>query len=249
MNFQEKKTLWAIANPCFSRNKSNILNKTNREKRNFALFFLLVLLPLLLLGCHQTSEPKLQEARSQQAIVVSADPLATEIGLTILQKGGNAVDAAVATALAISVVEPFSASLGGGGFLLLRRVETGEVQALDFRERAPKRAKRDMYLDSQGKPIPRASLDGHLAAGVPGTVAGLYNVQKFYGKLAWSEVVDPAVSLAEKGFPVTARFARSVERRQKAIKNNPVAQAVFTKDGTLYKPGEILVRPELAKTL
>ncbi|MBE9183697.1 gamma-glutamyltransferase, partial [Microcoleus sp. LEGE 07076] len=109
------------------------------------------LLTAMLFGCQQQLQPKLQPQRSAQGMAVSAHPLASGAGLGVLQQGGNAVDAAAAMALAISVVEPFSAGIGGGGFLLLRRAETGTVQALDFRERAPKRATRDMYLDKQGK--------------------------------------------------------------------------------------------------
>ena len=228
--------------------EKNTLYKISSKQFNFALLLFLLFL-LLLTGCHQLPNTKAQLERSQGAMVVSANPLATETGIAILQKGGNAVDAAVATALAISVVEPFSASLGGGGFLLLRRAQTGEVQALDFRERAPKLATRDMYLDDQGKPVKKASLDGHLAAGVPGVVAGLYNVQKIYGNLAWAEVVDPAIILAEKGFLVTSRFASSLELRQDVIQSNPAAREVFTKKGILYKEGERLVQPDLAKTL
>lgn len=182
-------------------------------------------------------------------MAVSAHPLATEAGLAVLQQGGNAVDAAAATALAISVVEPFSAGIGGGGFLLLRRGETGTVQALDFRERAPKRATRDMYLDKQGKVRPRASLDGHLAAGIPGTVAGLYTVHREYGKLPWAAVVAPAIALAENGFLVSSRFTKAVEGRQNTIEKNPAARQVFTKGGILYQPGELLVQRDLAGTL
>ncbi|OCR02089.1 gamma-glutamyltransferase [Oscillatoriales cyanobacterium USR001] len=222
--------------------------KISSKQFNLALLCFVLLL-FLLSGCHQFQKVQSQLKRSQEAMVVSANPLATEAAIAMLQKGGNAVDAAVAGALAISVVEPFSAGIGGGGFLLLRRAETGEVQALDFRERAPKLAKRDMYLDGENKPIKRASLDGYLAAGVPGTVAGLYNVQKLYGNLAWVEVVDPAVNLAEKGFLVTERLARSLKRRQDVIQNNPGARAVFTKDGVLYKEGELLIQRDLARTL
>jgi gamma-glutamyltranspeptidase / glutathione hydrolase len=203
-------------------------------------------LATLLCGCQQ--QPNLRQ-RSQQGMAVSAHPLASDAGLAVLQQGGNAVDAAAATALAISVVEPFSAGIGGGGFLLLRRAETGTVQALDFRERAPKRATRDMYLDKQGKVRPRASLDGHLAAGIPGTVAGLYTVHREYGKLPWAAVVAPAIALAEKGFPVSARLTKAVERRLEAIDKNPAAREVFTRRGILYQPGEILVQRDLALTL
>ena len=106
------------------------------------------------------------------------------------------------------------------GFLLLRRAETGTVQALDFRERSPKRATRDMYLDKQGKVRPRASLDGHLAAGIPGTVAGLYTVHREYGKLPWAAVVAPAIALAEKGFPVSSRFTKATLQRKDVINKN-----------------------------
>lgn len=121
----------------------------------------------------------------------------------------------------------------GRGFLLRRRAETVTVQALDFRERASKRATRDMYLDKQGKVRPRASLDGHLAAGIPGTVAGLYTVHLLYGKLPWAAVVAPAIALAENGFPVSSRFTEAVGRRLEAIERNPAAREVFTRGGIL----------------
>ncbi|MBE9122312.1 gamma-glutamyltransferase [Tychonema sp. LEGE 07199] len=203
---------------------------------------------LLFGGCQQQLQPKLQQ-RSKQGMAVSAHPLASAAGLRVLQEGGNAVDAAAATALAISVVEPFSAGIGGGGFLLLRRAETGTVQALDFRERAPKRAGRDMYLDKQGKVRPRASRDGHLAAGIPGTVAGLYTVHREYGKLPWARVVAPAIALAENGFPVSSRFTKAVGGRVDAIEKNRAARDVFTRGGILYQPGELLVQRDLARTL
>ncbi|MEG4217278.1 gamma-glutamyltransferase [Microcoleus sp. Pol14C6] len=204
---------------------------------------------LVLGGCQQQLHPTLLQQRSKQGMAVSAHPLASAAGLALLQQGGNAVDAAAATALAISVVEPFSAGIGGGGFLLLRRAETGTVQALDFRERAPKRAARDMYLDKQGKVRPRASRDGHLAAGIPGTVAGLYTVHREYGKLPWAQVVAPAIALAEKGFPVSSRFTTATERRQDVLKKNRAAREVFTRGGILYQPGELLVQRDLARTL
>ncbi|WP_373537373.1 gamma-glutamyltransferase [Microcoleus sp.] len=203
---------------------------------------------LLFGGCQQQLQPKLQQ-RSKQGMVVSAHPLASAAGLRVLQEGGNAVDAAAATALAISVVEPFSAGIGGGGFLLLRRAETGTVQALDFRERSPKRATRDMYLDKQGKVRPRLSLDGHLAAGIPGTVAGLYTVHREYGRLPWAQVVAQAIALAENGFPVSSRFTKAVGGRVDAIKKNRAARDIFTRGGILYQPGELLVQRDLARTL
>ncbi|MGB7891412.1 MAG: gamma-glutamyltransferase [Microcoleus sp.] len=204
---------------------------------------------LVLGGCQQQLQATLQQQRSKQGMAVSAHPLASAAGLAVLQQGGNAVDAAAATALAISVVEPFSAGIGGGGFLLLRRAETGTVQALDFRERSPKRATRDMYLDKQGKVRPRASRDGHLAAGIPGTVAGLYTVHREYGKLPWAQVVAPAIALAENGFSVSSRFTTATGRREDVFKKNRAAREVFTRGGILYQPGELLVQRDLARTL
>jgi gamma-glutamyltranspeptidase/glutathione hydrolase len=145
--------------------------------------------------------------KSKNGMVTSANPLASEAGLSILKKGGNAVDAAVATTLAISVVEPFSAGIGGGGFLLFHSQKTGEIKALDFRERAPIKATKNMYLDANGKVIPGASTNGYLAVATPGTVAGMYEVHRRYGKLPWQEVVKPSIDLAKNGFIISNRIS------------------------------------------
>lgn len=186
--------------------------------------------------------------RAQRGMVVSANPLASEAGLRLLQQGGNAIDAAVATTLAVSVVEPMSAGLGGGGFLLVRLGKTGEMRALDFRERAPLAATRTMYLDAQGKVRPHASTDGYLAVGVPGTVAGLYEVQHRYGKLPWKTVVAPAVDLAAQGFPVSWRLEDAIAR-QKTLQQNPTARQIFTRNGAPLSVGDRLVQKDLAQTL
>lgn len=188
-------------------------------------------------------------SKQSQGMVVSAHTLASEAGLNILKKGGNAVDAAVATAFAISVVEPFSAGIGGGGFLLLRESQTGEIKALDFREWAPRLARRNMFLDSQGKPRLDASKNGYLAAGVPGTVAGLYEVQRRYGKISWQEILEPAIKLADRGFIVSQLFVLELQRHEKQVLNNPAARAVFTNNGKAYTPGEVLIQTDLANTL
>ncbi|WP_054469514.1 gamma-glutamyltransferase [Planktothricoides sp. SR001] len=185
----------------------------------------------------------------KKGMVVAAHPLASDAGLAMLQKGGNAVDAAVATAFVISVVEPFSAGIGGGGFLLLREANSGDIRALDFRERSPLAATRDMYLDENGQVIPRASLDGHLAVGVPGTVAGLYEVHQKYGQLPWATVVAQAISWANDGFPVGEYFVYSAEQRREVLLKNPAARAIFTKDGEIHAVGDRLVQPDLGKTL
>ena len=224
----------------------HIVNKCRRV--TFAAFYLGVLF------CSQVgSASVVLPLRTKKGMVVSANPLASEAGVAMLRKGGNAVDAAVATAFAISVVEPFSAGIGGGGFLLLHSSKTGEMKALDFRERAPLKATKNMYLDAQGKVRPNASINGYLAVATPGTVAGLYEVHRHYGKLPWFEVVKPAIALAQNGFILnpqpTWRSIPAYTERQKVILNNPAAQAIFMRNGELYQPGEKLVQRDLARTL
>ncbi len=187
--------------------------------------------------------------RTKNGMVVSAHPLASDAGLEMLRRDGNAVDAAVATTLAISVVEPFSAGIGGGGFLLFRNAKTGEIKALDFRERAPLKAKRNMYLDTKGKVRPGASTDGYLAVATPGTIAGMYEIHRRYGKLPWSTVVTPAIRLARDGFVVKQRFIEAIEKRKEMILKNPVARKIFTRDGEFYQPGDRLIQRDLANTL
>ncbi|MBD2144748.1 gamma-glutamyltransferase [Sphaerospermopsis sp. FACHB-1194] len=191
--------------------------------------------------------------KSKNGMVTSANPLASEVGLSILKKGGNAVDAAVATTFAISVVEPFSAGIGGGGFLLFHSQKTGEIKALDFRERAPIKATKNMYLDADGKVIPGASTNGYLAVATPGTVAGMYEVHRRYGKLPWQEVVKPSIALAKNGFIISNRvswlsLSRFQDRKPKIL-NNPAASKIFTRNGEYYQPGERLIQSDLAKTL
>jgi gamma-glutamyltranspeptidase / glutathione hydrolase len=200
----------------------------------------------------QTPAMALQPVRRRQGMVASANPLASQTGVEILRAGGNAVDAAVATALMISVTEPFGAGLGGGGFLILRldNPQTGpKILALDFRERAPLRASRTMYLDAQGKPNPRASINGHLAVAVPGTVAGLYEVQRRYGKLPWSRLVAPAIQAAEQGIPVGSRYVDFLKARQTTFAENPAARAIFLRPDRAWQPGDRLRQPDLGRTL
>ncbi|MEH2297594.1 MAG: gamma-glutamyltransferase [Nostoc sp.] len=190
---------------------------------------------------------------SKKGMVVSAHPLASEAGILMLRKGGNAVDAAVATTFAISVVEPFSAGIGGGGFLLMHSEKTGEMKALDFRERAPLKATKNMYLDAEGKVRSNASINGYLAVGTPGTVAGLYEVHRHYGKLPWQEVMKPAIALAKDGFILrtgeTWRSLQANDPRKKVVLNNPAAREIFTRNGEFYQPGDKLVQSDLARTL
>ncbi|HTL90254.1 MAG TPA: gamma-glutamyltransferase, partial [Leptolyngbya sp.] len=192
----------------------------------------------------QAETPHLTQ--THQGMVTSAHPLASEAGLAMLKQGGNAIDAAVATALAISVVEPFSAGIGGGGFMMVYQAQKNETKALDFRERAPIKATQNMYLDAQGKVRPNASTDGYLAVATPGTIAGLYQAQQQYGKLPWKTVIAPAIALAESGFAVSQRFVKATEARKFP---NAEARKIFTHSGKPYQVGEILKQPELAATL
>lgn len=187
-----------------------------------------------------------KNASSDKGAVVSAHPLASMVGLSILKKGGNAIDAAIATQLALAVVYPGAGNIGGGGFMVAH-LQNGKNISLDFREKAPANASRDMYLDGAGNPLLHLSQDGHLAAGVPGTVAGLFASMK-YAKLPFATLIQPAIDLAEKGFAITASQAASFNStRDEFIKLNtsPVA---FVKDAD-WKAGDILVQKELGKTL
>ncbi|WP_299489508.1 gamma-glutamyltransferase [Acaryochloris sp. IP29b_bin.137] len=188
-------------------------------------------------------------AQGRTGVVTSAHPDATRVGLEILKQGGNAVDAAVATAMAISVVEPFSAGIGGGGFLLLRIGETNQIVALDFRERAPLKANSKLYLDAAGEVIPRASIDGHRAVAVPGTVAGLQAVHQKYGRLPWQTLLEPAIQLAAEGFEMSDRTHRIITLRQKALAANPAARRIFLPSGQPLAVGSRLIQTDLAKTL
>ncbi|WP_414620625.1 gamma-glutamyltransferase [Calothrix sp. CCY 0018] len=187
--------------------------------------------------------------RGKRAMVVSAHPLASDAGLEMLQKGGNAIDAAVATTFAISVVEPFSAGIGGGGFLLMHDSRKRTIKALDFRERAPLKATKNMYLDDDGKVRRDASINGYLAVGTPGTVAGMYEVHRRSGKLPWKTVVAPSIKLAKDGFVVSDKFVQAVKIRKKMIASNQPARAIFTRNGNYFQPGEKLVQRDLGRTL
>ena len=181
--------------------------------------------------------------------VAAADPLAVAVGLDTLRAGGNAVDAAVATALALAVVYPEAGNLGGGGFAVARM--GGETAALDFRETAPATARRDMYLDAQGKPVENASLVGPLAAGVPGSPAGLYELHRRYGKLPWPRVVAPARRLAAEGFRVSTYLHDVLGREEtrKLLLRFPESARVWLPNGEPPAAGSLLRLPNLAAAL
>jgi gamma-glutamyltranspeptidase/glutathione hydrolase len=188
-------------------------------------------------------------------MVVSIHSQASQVGVEILQQGGNAVDAAVATGFALAVVHPAAGNIGGGGFMLLRKAN-GELHFLDFREKAPKAASRDMYLNAQGNVVPYASRVGYKAIGVPGSVAGLVYAEQHWGKLSLRTVMEPAIRLARLGVKLTYEEAHSMHYEQNSTTHTEEdrvllgdARRIFQRNGKFYKPDEIFRQPELARTL
>ncbi len=181
-----------------------------------------------------------------QAAVVSAHPLASEIGTAIMKQGGNAFDAAIAVNFALAVVYPGAGNIGGGGLMMARR-NSGDLIALDYREKAPATASRNMYLDSAGNVIPDLSINGHRAAGVPGTVAGLFAMHR-YAKLPMRVLIQPAIDLALHGYAVTKSEAGSLNSNKNDFIKYNTTPAAFVKDSA-WNAGDTLLQPELAETL
>jgi gamma-glutamyltranspeptidase/glutathione hydrolase len=191
----------------------------------------------------------LRAATPPAAAIASAHPLATAAGFEVLDAGGNAFDAAVAVGAALAVVEPYGSGLGGGGFWLLHRAADGFQVMLDGRERAPLAADRDLYLDAEGRPVPALSLDGALAAGIPGTPAALAHLAQHYGRLPLARSLAPATRLAREGFPVDAQYRRLAEWRAPVLRRSPAAAAQFLMAGEVPPEGHTIRQPELAGTL
>lgn len=189
---------------------------------------------------------------ARSGMVSSQEALATRVGREILAKGGNAVDAAVATGFALAVTLPRAGNLGGGGFMMIHMAETGETHALDYRELAPAGATRDMFLDGEGNADSTKSRYTGLAIGVPGTVAGMHAAHGRFGsgKFTFAELIAPAIVLAREGFVVSDDLAGSLEQVHARLSKDPEAAAIFYKaDGSFYRPGEILRQPQLAASL
>lgn len=180
-------------------------------------------------------------------MVATDAPLATDVGVRMLEAGGNAVDAAVATAFALAVVYPEAGNLGGGGFIVARLADGSSV-ALDFREKAPRAATRDMYLDAQGN-LTNKSLIGHLASGVPGAVAGLHAAHQRFGTKPWREVLAPAIALAENGFTVDQHFSAVIESHRERLSQFAGSAALLLPGGNPPAPGTTWKNPELAEVL
>ncbi|MFD0939788.1 gamma-glutamyltransferase [Pedobacter boryungensis] len=201
----------------------------------------------MLLSCVGGQLGKNNSGEFRNGMVVSANEIASEVGVEILKKGGNAVDAAVAVQFALAVVYPNAGNIGGGGFMVYRSAK-GEINSLDFREKASASAGRDMYLDASGNPIVDKSLHGQLAAGVPGSVAGMAEAHQKYGHLKWEDLLAPAIRLAQDGFKLSARQARELNGLKGTFtKLNPLGTALIKE--TKWVEGDVLVQTELANTL
>ena len=187
-----------------------------------------------------------EPVRARHGMVVAQEPIAAAVGVDVLQKGGNAVDAAVAIGFALAVTHPFAGNLGGGGFMLVRLAD-GRATFFDFRERAPGNATHDMYLDSAGN-VTRDSVEGWRASGVPGTVRGLQLAHSKFGRAMWADDVAPAIELASRGFEVSYSLAESL-RNSRNLSRHPESKRIFQNGGAFYQAGDKLVQPELAGTL
>ena len=196
------------------------------------------------INAFQYSSPK--KVVVENGAVVSAHPLASKVGLEILKQGGNAIDAAIATQLALAVVYPQAGNLGGGGFFVAR-LSNGELVSIDYREKAPGNASRDMYIDADGTARTDKSQNGHLSSGVPGTVSGLFASHQ-YGRLPFTKLIQPAIKLAEKGFVISEREARNLNGLQPDLKKYNTVMPVFVKE-TKWQAGDTLVQTDLANTL
>ena len=206
-------------------------------------------------SCAQTAPgapiPPTAPVQAEHAMVTSLHHDATDAGVEVLREGGNAVDAAVAVGFALAVVYPAAGNIGGGGFMLIRpssaRFAHGKPHFLDYREKAPAAASANMYLDAHGNVIPKMSIEGIKASGVPGTVAGLVYAEKTYGKLGLAKVMAPAIRLASEGYILDDEVARGFHSA--VLSKSPASHRIFQRDGKFYAAGDLFKQPELAKTL
>ena len=198
------------------------------------------------LGAQTAASASEEPVRAKHAMVVTIHHDATDAGLAILKQGGNAIDAAVAVAFSLAVVHPQDGNLGGGGFMLIR-TRHGQTHFLDYREKAPAAATRDMYLDEQKNVVPGLSTVGYRASGVPGTVAGLVYAQSHFGKLTLQQDMAPAIHLATDGYVLSAEEAQNLH--SKMLTRFPTTAHIFQRDGDFYKEGDTFTQPLLAATL
>ena len=215
---------------------------TNSTRRGYIL-----LLASLVFACQTNNDKGNRGLVADSAMVVTAHPLASQVGVSILKKGGNAIDAAIAVQFALAVVFPAAGNIGGGGYMVTRMTD-GAVSALDYREKAPSKATTNMYLDKEGNVIPDLSTEGHLASGVPGSVDGMVEAHKKLGSLPWKDLIQPSIDLALKGFVLTKREARWFnEMRDDLIKYNSVKPEFLLKDN--WAEGDSIRFTDLGHTL
>ena len=210
-----------------------------------------VFLVLVFINASIAPAPAREPVRGRHGMVASTNEVASRVGVEIMKRGGNAVDAAIAVAFALQVTHPAAGNLGGGGFMLIR-LRNGRTTAIDYREMAPAAAHRDVYLDKNGNLIKGegGSLVGYRAAGVPGTVRGMELALKKYGsgKLTWSQLIEPARELAANGFAVTYSLARSLHGDREYLSQYPETKRIYLRNGKFYQEGELFRQPELAAT-
>jgi gamma-glutamyltranspeptidase/glutathione hydrolase len=229
-----------------------MIRRHKSHKIALALLIAVALLNVSLLSLASSALAAAREpVRAKNGIVASTNEVASRVGVEVMKRGGNAVDAAIAVAFALAVTHPAAGNLSGGGFMMIR-LNNGKTTAIDYREMAPAAATRNIYLDKEGKLIQGegGSLEGYRAAGVPGTVRGMELALKKYGsgKLTWSQLVEPARRLAANGFEVTYSLARSLRSNKEYLSKYSETRRIYLKEGDFYNEGEIFKQPDLAAT-
>lgn len=220
-----------------------------RNRRYLVVILALALIATLIAACSFPPASLAAAAVGRNGMVASVDEYASRAGIDVLEKGGNAVDAAVAVHMVLAVTHPQAGNIGGGGFMVIHMQEGDVNTAIDFREKAPLASHRDMYLDAAGEVIPGASTLGYLACGVPGSVAGLWGIHRKYGTLPWKDLLEPAYRLAKDGFVVGPLLARDLRDAHEKIMEFPATAAIFTDGGEPFDEGDVLVQEDLAWTI
>lgn len=241
-----------------SLKKKIVLNLSKTRKGKNVVFVLIIFLSIkILTGLAVAQDAPLYSdkdifhpVQSRMGMVASQERHATEAGLQVLKEGGNAIDAAVTVGFTLAVTLPRAGNIGGGGFMLVHLAKPNETFAIDYREKAPKAAFRDMFLDETGNYNPEKSQYSYLAVGVPGTVAGLTMALEKYGTISLESALKPAIELAEKGFPISEDLQKALALAQSRMKVSPASMAIFYKQGGVpYQTGELLVQNDLANSL
>jgi len=227
-----------------------LLNRLSRRNAVVIMAGVMLLVGTMAHAAAILEGERMSPVQGKEGMVVTSHFLATQSAQDVLKKGGNAIDAAVTAAFSLAVTQPRSGNIGGGGFMLISSEKNNEVVAVDYREKAPAGATVDMFLDKEGNADSQLSRYSHLAAGVPGTVAGLALALETYGTISLKEAMAPAIKLAEEGFVVTPRFSDGLKDKQEMLKKWDSSSKIFYKpDGSFYEPGELFVQKDLAATL